>query len=66
MKPIIVTISKDKKGSEYVTITREELDAAIDGAYQAGLIDGRQQAIGGLGYGADFERRVKENERNEQ
>ena len=35
MKPIIAKISKDKKGQEYVMMTYEEFEAAIDNAYEA-------------------------------
>ena len=40
MKPIIIQISKDAKGREWVTITREEFYDAIDNSYDAGVVDG--------------------------
>ena len=49
MKPIIIEVSRDKRGCEWVTLTREELQAAVDGAYEAGLMDGRKEVTGGLG-----------------
>ena len=41
MKPIIIEVSKDAKGREWVTLAKEEFYAAIEQAYEAGLIDGR-------------------------
>ena len=43
MKPVIIKVSKDALGREFVTLTLEEFEAAIDGAYDAGVIDGRRQ-----------------------
>lgn len=43
MKPIIVRASKDKNGRELVTMTLAEFEAAIDNAYDSGIIDGRRQ-----------------------
>lgn len=43
MKPIIVKVSKDKNGRELVTMSLVEFEAAIDSAYEAGIIDGRRQ-----------------------
>ena len=51
MKPIIVKISKDKNGMEFVTMTAAEFEQAIDGAYEAGMIDGRRLMGDPLGYG---------------
>ena len=48
MKPIIIEVSKDKKGREWVTLTREELEAAIDNAYDAGIMDGRKNVYSGF------------------
>lgn len=43
MKPIIIKVSKDKNGCEFVTLTLAEFEAAIDGAYDAGYIDSRRE-----------------------
>ena len=51
MKPIIVKISKDKYGHELIILTQSEFEAAIDGAYEAGVIDGRRAMGDPLGYG---------------
>lgn len=61
MKPILVKVSKDKKGNEFIVITQQEFEAAIDGAYEAGIIDGRRQMGDPLGYGP-LPDNIKENE----
>jgi len=43
MKPIIVKVSKDKNGCEFITLTLAEFEAAIDGAYDAGYVDSRRE-----------------------
>lgn len=43
MKPIIVKTSKDKSGRDFITMSLTEFEAAIDGAYDAGFIDGKKQ-----------------------
>lgn len=40
MKPIIIKVSKDKYGQEYVSLPLNEFEAAIDSAYDAGFADG--------------------------
>ena len=40
MKPIIIEVSRDAKGREWVTMPREEFHDAIDRAYDAGMADG--------------------------
>ena len=51
MKPILVKVSKDNKGNEFIFITQKEFEAAIDGAYEQGVIDGRVAMGDPLGYG---------------
>ena len=41
MKPILIKVSKDKNGSEFVTMSVQEFQAAIDSAYEAGVLDER-------------------------
>ena len=43
MKPIIIEVSKDKTGAQWVTLTKEEFVSAVENAYEAGIIDGRKQ-----------------------
>lgn len=42
MKPIIVKVCKNHNGEEYVMLSLREFQEAIDGAYDAGFIDGRK------------------------
>ena len=66
MKPIIVKISKNKFGSDFITMTQQEFEAAIDCAYEAGIMDGRRLMGDPLGYGPlpdDIKEKENENAR---
>ena len=43
MKPIIIEVSRDKYGAQWVTLTKEEFVAAVENAYEAGVLDGRKE-----------------------